>query len=126
VENRSFKPPFRLVVGGIHYLDAEAQQETVEDRIGQVTQVIKEHIELVTPNTRIAVTVAHVNGLVQSNAPLESSEAYINAVLPMKPMTTMKVHLNSRMRTVSRPYLRGKVCQRRTRTMMKMKEVTII
>lgn len=38
----------------------------------------------------------------------------------------MKVHLNSRIRVESRPYLRGKVCQRRTSTMMKMKPVTMI
>ena len=41
-------------------------------------------------------------------------------------MRMIKVHLNSRIRVESRPYLRGKVCQRRTSTMMKMKPVTMI
>jgi hypothetical protein len=38
----------------------------------------------------------------------------------------MKVHLNSLMRTVSNPYLSGKVCHSKTKTIMKIKEVMII
>lgn len=59
--------------------------------------------------------------------PLSSAvRPIIGHPLPKNPSTTMKVHLNSRMSTVRRPYLSGKVCQSRTSTMMNIKEVMII
>jgi hypothetical protein len=51
----SLEPAFWLVVGGVYDLNAEAEEESVEERVAQVAQIVKEHVEPVAPDSRIAI-----------------------------------------------------------------------
>jgi len=68
--DHSLQPPLGLVVVGVYDLDAEAEQKSVEERIGEISQIIKKHIETVAPYGRIAVRVTQINSLVQPNPSL--------------------------------------------------------
>lgn len=75
MKNRSLEPTFRLVVGRVHHLYAEVQQESIEQGIGQVSHVVQEHIELVVPDRRVTVVVPQVHSFVQTDAPLQCSQS---------------------------------------------------
>ena len=51
----SLQPAFWLIVCWVYDFDAEAEEESVEEGVAQVAQVVEEHIKSITPDAGIAV-----------------------------------------------------------------------
>jgi hypothetical protein len=75
IKYQSLQPSLGFVVARVHDFDAEAEEETVEERVGQVPEVVQEDVEIIPPDIRITEASPLIHGLVQPNPSLERSQS---------------------------------------------------